>query len=458
MKSTRGAGRRGWRAGLAAWVKFLFFILLVAPAVSFAGEGGLSLNDAWRLALKYNEQIAIAAESMERSALDIDRAYSRLLPDITLEGSYTRYSDKKSGEDFLIQPRDSSRFDVRVTQSIYGGGRELSGLRQAKKTRLLTEKAAREVREAIVMDTALAYYGLLKAEKEFGIREASLKRAGEQLRVARARLEAGSATKADVLRAEAEESEKTAQFVKASAGRKDAEELLRRIIGIEGPSWTAGWPARPAASGSGFSVDKGVDELVEIAFDKRKDYQQKHIAEDIAREGITYAKGYFLPNLSLEGVYSHRDQSPKTGFFLDESAYATVTLSLPVFEGGLRKAELSQARSRLRQAELERIGLKREVALEVRRAHNAMETSSKVMDAYKKQAAFAGENYTVVFKQYQYGLASASDLVGADTTLVAAELGLTGASYDYELAVIGVKRSVGTLLEDAENSLALEAR
>ena len=100
---------------------------------------------------------------------------------------------------------------------------------------------------------------------------------------------------------------------------------------------------------------------MKTAFERRKDYRQRVLEEKAAGEGITYAKGNFKPQLRLEGLYSWKEQNPQTTFFQQDSMSASVVLTYPIFEGGLRVAELSEARSRFREAELRRLSLKRDI-------------------------------------------------------------------------------------------------
>ncbi|MBI5598972.1 MAG: TolC family protein [Deltaproteobacteria bacterium] len=433
------------RISLLASALAVFFVLTLSRTPAKGADIGI--YDAWRLALEYHEAVSISRESVTQSELDIDRAKAFLLPGVNIESTYTRYTGKKEAGGLIVQPDGSSKVEVKVIQSIYDGGKEWSGLRQAKKQRASAVTGLEDVRESVVIGTARAYYELLKDKKAFEIVEESLKRAVEGLRVSKARFEAGSATKADVLRGGAELAGKAAEVTRARSQVKDAEEVFRRITGIEGPFElsTIEFP---------FSVDMDVEGLLERAFEMRKDYRQKLINEEIAKEGIDYAKGNFWPSLSLQGVYAVRDQTPQTAFFLRDNAYAELVFEFPVFEGGLRRAELSKARSRARQAELERLAGKREIALDVRRSYNSMDTARSVIDAYKKEVTFAEENYQMVFKQYTYGLANSTDLIDAETNLVSAKLNLSRADYDYALSTLEVKRSAGVLLGEVEKSLS----
>lgn len=421
--------------------------LVFSFIVFFSGEcfavPGYSLSGLWKEAIVSHERVGIASESVERARLDIDKAYSRVLPNVTLEEIYTRYTEKKGSGTLSLQPDYNSRFEARITQPLYSGGREWSLLRQAKKGVIAGELGVLDAKEAVLMDTAFAYYNVLRAKKELDIKSSALKRANEQLRVAGAQFKVGSATKAKVFRAEAEVAAREADMVKAGAGLMDAKEILKRVAGIDKDFDVE-------EKTPGFEAPSDETSLVEGAFLKRKDYLIKTAEEEIAGEGIKYAKGSFMPRLSVEGVYTLREQSPKTSFFLDESAYAAVTLTFPIFEGGLRAAELGEARSRLRQSEIERLALKKEIILQVKRAANNAASARAAINAYKKQVVFAEENYNVVFKQYKNGLASATDLIDADVTMTSAELELMRASYDYELSALELKRSAGTLLEEAE--------
>lgn len=427
---------------------FLLGMVLYATLPAHA----LELREAFELAVKNHEAVLIARESIAQSEFGIDKAFSNLLPTVTVEGTYTRFSEKKTQSSFLLQPEDSTLLELRLEQSIYSGGKSRSFLRQARKKLIDSKKGLDEVREEIIIFTARAYYGVLKATREVEIQEASLKRAKEQRRVAEARFKAGAATKSEVLRAGAEVAGIEAELTRAGSLLKDVEDLLRRLTGLEGPIEVSTPESGGAGGGGGpvGPVEDTVEEYVLLAKEKRKDYQRLKIAEEIASEGITFAKGSFMPTVSLEGIFRHREQSPSTAFVLKDTTFAGLTIRFPIFEGGLRSAELGEARSKLREAELTRLELKREIELEVRTAYNVMLTAASVIDSFRDQLSFAEENYNMVFKQFSSGFADSLDVIDADTTLVSAERGLMRATFDYELAILELLKTSGLLLEDVE--------
>jgi len=187
---------------VATTVYSIILFAFVSLQPSFAAEP-TTLFDACAMALDSHEAIAIAGEELIRSERSIDKAYSTILPSVTAEGTYTKYSDQKSGGSGLIQPDDATSFELRVEQPLYRGGREMSGIRQAKKGAAAMRAGLSEESERIVIETARAYYGVLKTARDVDIENASLGRALKQQEASKARLRAGTATRTVVLRAEA---------------------------------------------------------------------------------------------------------------------------------------------------------------------------------------------------------------------------------------------------------------
>jgi outer membrane protein len=422
---------------------YAVFFIVFAASIACASES-LTLSEAYALALKHHERAGIAALAVEQSELSVDKAYAGALPTVTADARYTRYSESETAEGgtVLLQPDDYGQFELKVSQTLFQGGKVLSAIRSARKFRAGVETSRDAASEDILINTARAYFSALTAEKELGIKRAALKRAEEHGRVSEARLRAGTATKTVVLRADAEVARMSAEVTDAELSLKNALEVVRRFTGVEGDIIVA--EPEPEAL-----AVAPVSELVAVALEKRRDYIVRKIDEELAEEGVRYAWGGFLPTIAIDGVYTYRDQTPDSGYFLNDSFRADLTLSYPLFEGGLRRAELGEARTRVREAELRRIGLRRDIELEVRTAHNAVETLKSVIESQRKEADFAAQNYDMVFKQFTHGLADSVDVVDADSALVSAQEGLSEAVLRHQLSMLELKKSMGALLDEA---------
>lgn len=408
-----------------------------------AQERVVSIEEAYSLALENHEDLGIARENINQARTDLSKSVARILPNITAEGTYTRYNESKSsGTGFVTQPESATTAELRLTQPLYSGGREWAIQRQAKLQIQGETKGLEGVTESVMLSTARAYYGALKASKDVEIKTAALKRAKERLEVADARYSVGEVTKSAVLRARAELAGSEAELLRATNNLENSKVLLARLTGIEGQFSVTAPPAHGA-------VPLDTRRLIEDALEHRSDYARLLLQEKAATESIQIAKAGFKPSLKLEGVYSWRDQEPQTTFFQEESVYGTLRLTYPLFEGFLRKAELTDARSEFREAELVRLGLKRNISVQVSEAVNNVKVTDALIEAFRRQVAFAEEDYSMVFEQFKFGVATTLDVIDADTVLVSAQTSLASAVYDLEVAKLSLKFVTGTLADGA---------
>lgn len=430
---------------LSAFVVFSFYFLMFSLSISYAQDRTLTLQEAYKLSLQNHEAVKIAEEGLYQFEQSERQAVANILPTVTADAGYTKYSTEKRSAITVLQPDYSYNYSVRLGVPIYRGGREWSALRQAKYLLKAGEKGLSIVQENILMGVANAYYGVLKITKEIEIKEADLKRAEERRRVSSARFNVGEVTKTAVLRSEAEVAGIQADLSRARMGQLVAQDRLARLVGLS-PGFKLSEPPQKDVP------KEEVEQFIKVAYDKRDDYLKSKAEEEIAKEVITFTKGSFKPTLRLDGVYSWRNQDPLVAaFFTKESIFATLTLSYPLYEGGLRMAELRESESKLRESEYKRLNIRKDIENEVREAYYNLEAFSSAIEFYKKQVSFAEENYNTVFKQYTYGLSTNVDVIDANSVLVNAQQSLANSSFDLQIAILALKRSMGVLLTEVKS-------
>lgn len=423
---------------------------LFSITLSSDAQEVLTIDRAYALALENYEVVAIGREDIVQGKEDVWKVLSQVMPLITVDGRYTTYTEQKnSTSGFLVQPEDSSRVDVRLVQPLYSGGRASNAYKQVKKTLEIKKNNFELTKEDVLIATASAFYNVLKAKGNIEIKDAAYKRALKYKKAARLRLKVGIGTKADLLSSEAEEAGANAELIRADSELVDARIVLGRFIGsviLEGGLNVI----EPETSKH--VLDK-VEKYVDDALMNRKDLENSITGKEITEHGISFVKGSFLPTLSLEGQYSYREQTPETTFFQNEQSSASLVLNYPIFEGGLRKAELDEARSRRRQAELQLTLLRKDIEVEVRRAYNNVVYLNNLIKSFSKQKDFAEENYHIVFKQYKLGLVGSVDVTTADSLLVKSGRDYIAVKFDYEVALLKLKKSSGSLVTNMTDSL-----
>jgi outer membrane protein len=184
----------------------------------------------------------------------------------------------------------------------------------------------------------------------------------------------------------------------------------------------------------------------EQAFATRADLKSLEVQKQIAADQIKYAEGAFWPTVSVSGVYSAFDQYPASASLNRESIYGGVALNFPFFEGGLRKAEVAEAKARERQAAFYYEDMKKGIEIEVRTGYLDLVTQKGILLFLNDQLLFARDNYRAVARQFEFGLSNSLDVMDANTLLVSAERKVASAEYGYRLALLRIKKATGTLL------------
>jgi outer membrane protein len=425
------------------------FLLIFNPDTIFAKE--YSLTELWRLALERSETIKIAEEALFISEREKDKAKSVFLPRLSTFGNYRRYSREKYRGLFILQPEYHTSWGIRLDQSLSLGGEEIIAFNIAKENIIKSRFALDSIKEDYLLKVASAYYDVLKAEKSVEIAEANVKRLRKHRDAAEIRLKVGEVTKTALLRAEAELSGAHSELIKAKNNLRLAKTILAKTVGInedydvreEFETWNS-FNETSVINGCQLS---DLDCFKKKALSERSEIKALNIEKNIAKSEVSRAKGAYWPTLSIEGVYFRQEDHPSVSFAIRETMYAGLKLDFPLFEGGLTRAEVSEAKARLRQAELALLELRKSIDIEVENAYLELITESSILKKLKAQVTYATENYNMVSKQFEYGLANSIDVIDANTLLVTTERELADARFDYQLAILKLKRAMGVLLK-----------
>jgi outer membrane protein len=434
----------------------LFMFIVISSPHVYAEE--YNLADLYRIALEKSDRIKLSEQDVAIAEIGKQKAIAYLNPTLTAYGSYTRYTDDKYTDpstiplpapinrDIIIpgslyQPHEATNWGVRMDYRFSLSGNPITAYNIAKTNITKSKHDLQYVKDEYLFQVANAYYDYLKYNKLQEIAGANVERLLKYRNAAEKRLKVGEVTKTVLLRAESELSNSQSELVKAKNGVILAKANLSKIVGIDEDS---NIKETPTENG----VINSVSYYQDLALSKRSDIRSMETKKKIAQDQVKYNKGFYWPYLSLAGVYNRNEQTPAAKTLNKKSLSGIVGLNFPFYEGGLRVAEVKEAKAKEKQAELLYEDLVKVVMIEIQSIYLDLQTQTGILKFYKDQLSYARDNYYAVSKQFEFGLATSIDVLDATTTLVAAELKMAEAAYNYQVALLRMKKATGIFSQE----------
>lgn len=423
------------------WIVIMTLILALRVATA-AGDGNVyTLQEAYDAALRTNENIKIAEEGVVQAYSRVDQARTYIFPRLTANAGNTWYNKTlpPEGDDFLFQPLEQFHAGLVLTQPLYTGGRTLAAFRTARTLLEASRKQLTTSQLDMLIHVAEAYFEVLKAGKLVDVSKDFLSRI-EQYKKVTERVASTRRTKAnisDLLRAKTLVSQAAISVMTAQDRLRIARQKLSLLTRL--PENAVVEEPREQEQ-----PRENLDRLKTLALENRDDYAGARLSRKAAEENVTIVKGAHHPQIYAEGGVRYQDSHP-TLLTDDTIYYGGIRLQIPIFEGGLMKAEVSEARSKLRQAEYAAELLRRNIETDVYEVYVNLETVTSVLESAKLQYADAKENFDAVTDLFADGLVSSLTVIDAQQALYFAEREFVVAAYDKQVAILRLWKSIGLL-------------
>jgi outer membrane protein len=415
-------------------------ILSTLPASSApeSDTTALNLHEAYRTALRNNERLKAAQNTVKISGERITQARAALYPSLNLRAQ--QYRSKEPPTTTFPTTSEEFTWGADLSQPIYRGGQSWYGVNvQQLQHRNENLQYYRE-QQQILFEVASRFYEVSLANKNIEIAQNALKRAREQLQQARARHEVGKVTQNAILRAQVEESEAQQQLIEARNSRDVAREALAVELGLNRV------PGRIQLPTSGTPEDTGLAAYQELSHRHRRDLRGMRLQLDSARERVKYQRADYYPEISLVGSYDNYEESTFTG--LSEDWRVALQGSYPLFSGWRETSQVDEARYQYRIARQNYQRLKREIRRDVRQAYSTLTTQKSVVETLSNRVEAARRNYEEISAQFDEGLVDAVAVSDALTILNEAELRLAKARNTLRLNRLRLKLASGVFARD----------
>jgi outer membrane protein TolC len=431
-----------------------------------------------RLALAQNMDLQAETFGVRAGFEEIARARSNLLPQVGTSVSKTFRKDTMFVSAGLFAER-SSDAAVSLDQLLYSDAAS-ANLKIQKELQRTRESSLKEFSLDVVQAATTSYYTVLNARSQLAVQENNLRVTKANLELAEDRVRLGNSTAADVYRWQAEFARAEILVVNARAALNQSWETLNRIL--HKPQG-ARLRLREASFDEPFVMTRGeFDQLVRSPADYAR-FSRFYIdralrqapeleqlnAQIVAkrRELTSQRRAYWLPDFSVGGLYtSNLDQSglgagPQAGQDLDDWSVG-IRATLPLFSGGLRKANVSRASFELRQLESLRTSTEERVEEEVRIQLHAANAAYRQIDLAATAAVASRKNFDLVSDAYARGTVRVIDLLDAQDTSLVASASAAESVYNFLITIMSLQRAIGAydylLTPEERDALASEYR
>lgn len=416
----------------------------------------LSADDCVKIALSTNPTIKVADMEITRVSYSKNLTIAQLLPAVSFSGQFSRalalqtlYMDSRA----IKMGRDNT-YSTGFTASVPLIAPQLwKSLKLNDNEISQNIEAARSSRLQMVNQVQKAYYALLLALDSHKVLLKNYETAKFNADIYKKKFDTGTASEYDVLRSSVQVKNLEPSLIEAENTIRRAQLQLLLLLGLD-----VATPVKPTESLSHYkermydltmSIDTKLDNNTELrALDLKTDYLKK---------ALDVQKMAWYPTLSGSINYMWNSMSmgsPFKNFNWTSSSTASLTLSIPLFQGGQRYYKQRQAEVAYKEMTWQRENLVRSLNVQVQTQMDNIQKNVKQISTNEAGVEQARKANQIMEKSFQIGAASYLDLRDSEDALLESELSYYQSIYNYlvadsDLRLLLGETNVGTYPENS---------
>ena len=404
----------------------------------------LTLNRCIEIALKKNQTIVAAVNTVGVNRSRVGEARSAYYPQISATGAYSRsrsVTTPQVNPFATTAPVNGTSGTVTLNQNIYDFGRTSSQVDVSKYNLESSNSELTATEDTIILNVKQAYYGVLQTRRNRDVAADVIKQFQLHLDQAKGFYEVGTKAKIDVIKAEVDLSNATLSLINAENALKIALVTLNNVMGV---------PDAPA-----YSIEDNLsfqqypitlEEATAKALENRPDLKSIVAKRQAAEANISLQRSGYYPFLSGNANYTKSESTVDIEPKISSNTNAWdvgVALTFPLFNGFLTSHQVAEAKSSFYVLKANEEAVRQQILLDVRQAYlnlQAAEASISTTDLAVKQAK---ENMDLANGRYSAGVGSPIEVSDAFATYVTAQANYTSALANYKIAQASIERAMG---------------
>lgn len=430
----------------------------------------LTLDQALKIALAENISVKVADREIERSEYAKKGTYASLFPQVDASASYQRTIKKQvmymdfdmsalgnmgdiPGMSEGDMPAGASEgIEVGRWNTFMGGFSAAMPLVNAQLWRslkisgqdveLAVEKA-RGSRLETVTQVKKAFYAVLLAKESLKVYEEVLQNAIDNFKQTEKKYNVDKVSELDYIRTKANVSGAIPSVYEAENSVYLSLWQLKAVMGID---LDTDVDVEGALSDYAQSMFYDIHLNDGYTLDDNTTMRQLAIQAEELSNTIRMQKEAYLPTLSLSFSYMMNAMTNDfkfNQFKWSPYSFAGLSISIPVFSGGKRHANVRQTEIQYDELKLQTENTERQLRIAIQNYLSQMETDMRSFSSAQETVELASKAYGIAAKSYNIGRNTLTDVNDAQLTLVQAQLNQYLTIYDFLSVKADLEQTLG---------------
>ena len=422
-------------------------------------------------ALKTSADVETATRNVQIDRARSDEAAAAGRPNVNASGTAIRYDQATKiaigpGPAIQVTPTHQEILQFNVGNRFDLTGQIRAASDQARLQSLADQFILGQISNARILRAQTVYFDTLRAQHQVDVAQAALTNANRQLTDAANLNAAGVGQKIDVLRAQTQVANAQQNLAAAQNNYGIAQSSFNDLVGrpldaVSTPSDPPGvvflppvtdfsrvgspdpkaTPPLPDAPAEVAAIN--VPHALRTADAQRPEILAAQVNVRVAQTGIKLARAGLEPTFSLNAAGNYYP-TPSFQFPRQRTAQLSATLTIPLYDAGLTRDRVQEARLRTENAGTSLASTRSDVALDVRQAYLNLATAAQQIGAANAalQSAVAARQLAELRYRGQVGVYL--EVTDAQSALVQAENAQVDAVYNFLVARAQFQNAVGT--------------
>ena len=420
-------------------------MLAVLPCTLVAQQASVTLQEAIRLAERVQPTVIQAQGTVNNAEAQIRSAKGAYLPSLTASStggtSFSAGPSRTNPVTGELINGNSSNTSVSMGLSsrvdLFTGFRRGADRRAANATRDAADAGLIDARSQVALTTTQTFFDALAAGQLARVREASVRRAEEQLKTSIAKLHSGSATRSDSLRSLVTLGTARVQQVEATTQLIQAEAELGRLVGANGQ-------VSAVDDSAYYRLLPAVDSTAirEEAESASPQIRSADASANAARAFVSSSRSGYWPTLSLGGS-TNWNGSNAGSYQLFNTRQLSLTMSWSIFNRFVREQNIAIRESSFDAAVATAANAHRQVQSSLTGQLALLDAAALRIEITTTSVQAAEEDLRVQNERYRVGAATIVDVLTSQEALTQAGVDAVNARFDYLRAKAQIEALIG---------------